>query len=208
MSPLRPAGVVILVVLLQTSPSRAEGYPYSGTFTTAGNPKGPEEDDIARCALNFFTQEESGAFVNYVPDMEKFYEEGTLRYLVTTKGHCTFDKRHKLEVCTTTFYLDPSAIGTSFPDVIDQITSDFIKVTSFATEEEAKSYYATGKAEGGFQTSYARCPFDPAKLSAALSTDVARLSTVDAQKLMSPDVELLHAPITVDLVKAAGLAKP
>ena len=55
---------------------------------------------------------------------------------------------------------------------------------------------------------FARCPFDPARLTAALSTDVTRLPPDKSLALISPDATLLDAPITADLMKAAGLSKP
>jgi hypothetical protein len=55
---------------------------------------------------------------------------------------------------------------------------------------------------------YARCPFDPARLAAAISTEVTKLSLDEANKFLGPEPALLKDPIIADLTKAAGLSKP
>ena len=48
---------------------------------------------------------------------------------------------------------------------------------------------------------------DPARLTAAISTDATRLPPDKTLELISPDATLLHAPISANLVKSADLSK-
>ena len=86
--------VHLMAFLLAALPhsAHAQDYPFTGAFTAAGRTDAPDPDDPARCALAFFTQSPSGAYVNYVVDMNAFNTTQTLHHRVSAAfARCPFD---------------------------------------------------------------------------------------------------------------------
>lgn len=192
-----------LVVAFWATSAAANDYPYSGNFTYIYGASAPGPDDLARCAFSFFAQDKSGAYVEYVLDMDAFKKTKVLRYLAWNRGACVYDPGFKLETCgQLSVPIEP------FFSVIDQIGPDFVRTRLFDTKEHAKAYYETGNAQGGSTQLLSRCPFDPEVLAKALPKDLSKLSSVDSSFPINPEVTLLHAPITADIMIAAGLTKP
>ncbi len=201
--------MALTMAYLLAAPAWAGDYPFTGTFTIAANPTGPRPEDQAICALSFFSQEKSGAYTYYVADLETFRAKKTLRYQVVDRGQCLYDEATRAETCLSLLGGAPADPSTYLHDVIEEITPDYVKTLGFDTEAHAKAYHETGVADGSFPpTGYAHCNFDPALLSAALSSDLSTLSPEDSGKLMTPDLEMLQDPLTLEIMKAAGLSKP
>jgi hypothetical protein len=174
----------------------------------AGEATAPGPADRAHCALSFFTQSEDGSFAGYHVDFAGFVSTGKLRYVQYNHGHCTIDAATRIESCTVANDTDKAEIGKTYVDVLQDVSGSFVKTMSFDRLDVAQDYVAKRKVPEGaaMPIGFYRCPFDAAKLKAAISSDISSLAVDDRNKLVDPDKDLLADPHVAAIMAAMGLA--
>ena len=205
MRPERPLLLAFGLLVIFQLPAQAQDYPFSGNFVISGGSEAPAASDPALCAHTFFTQGKDGGFVSYHIDLELFRATGAPHFVVYTRGSCRYQPAPRIETCTTSFNSVPSDINKTFFDVLGAVEDDFVQTTAFDKPLEAVAFALTRQIGSGYPLAYFRCPFDPARLAAAVSDDVSTLDTEARNAATSPDAATLASIETARLMAALGL---
>jgi hypothetical protein len=184
--PIRFAPAAALGLALAASAARAEDYPFSGLFVFPAEDVA-EADATLLCGYNFFAQNADGTYQNYHLDLPAYKKDGTIRFLVYTRGACTAESG-KVESCTPSWDADKSLPQQDFVDVIKEIQPQKVVVSFFGRLEEARSFFATGEPQPVGDTTYFRCPYDAAAISKYRSDTESSLSATQRDSLVVPEM--------------------
>ncbi|HZP20814.1 MAG TPA: hypothetical protein VFB16_11485 [Bauldia sp.] len=183
----KPYATGIALAFAIAGTAAAADYPFSGLFNYP-----PDEvsapDAPLFCAYNFFTQEKDGAYTNYHLDLDQYRKDGTIRYLVFTRGKCSVD-RNNVESCSSSWDANPQNVGQDFFDVIQSIKTDEIVIAFSDTKENAESYVATGEPKPSGVGRYVRCPFDEAAIAKYRTETESKISEEERSALMEPQLD-------------------
>jgi hypothetical protein len=128
--------------------------------------------------------------------------------LIYSQGRCSHTAKLHMEICTVERDADPTQVGSVFVDVIDRIDPALVLPSNFDTTHAATAQALSGTTEGRTQTAFARCAFDPARLTAALTDTCSTLAEADRMALIALDDTLLHSADVAALARAMGLTPP
>ncbi|MBN8993778.1 MAG: hypothetical protein J0H94_01030 [Rhizobiales bacterium] len=188
MSPIRfTVAAACGLLLAAATGARAEDYPFSGLFVFPPE-DAAAEDATLYCGYNFFAQNPDGSYQNYHLDLPAYEKDGTIRFLIYTRGQCTAENG-KVETCTPSWDADKSLPVQDFVDVIKEIGTDRVVVSFFDTADDARSFFATGKPEPGGDSTYFRCPYDAAAIARYRSDTESTLSADERDKVVVPDLD-------------------
>ena len=186
-------------------PASAQDYPFSGHFTVSGGSDAPAASDPALCAYTFFSQQKDGRFVSYHIDLARFTATGTARFVAYNRGSCRYQPAPRIETCTTDFDTDPDGNHKTFFDVLGNVGSTFVQTTAFDKPLAAVTYAMTHQIGDGYPLAYFRCPFDPARIAAAISDDISTLDLDARNAITAPDAARLASEEAARLMAALGL---
>lgn len=187
MPSIRTACAAACGLFLATTAARAEDYPFSGLFVFPPETVAAEDASLF-CGYNFFAQNVDGSYQNYHLDLPAYEKDGTIRFLIYTRGQCKAESG-KVETCTPAWDADKSLPVQDFVDVIKEIGTDRVVVSFFDTIDDARSFFASGKPEPNGDSTYFRCPYDAAAIAKYRSDTESTLTADERDKLVAPDLD-------------------
>jgi hypothetical protein len=202
-SPIRFAVAAAFGLALAATAARAEDYPFSGMFVFPAEDVA-EADATLLCGYNFFAQNADGSYQNYHLDLPAYRKDGTIRFLIYTRGQCTAENG-KVETCTPSWDADKSLPQQDFVDVIKEIQPQKVIVSFFDRLDDARSFFATGKPEPAGDSTYFRCPYDGAAIAKYRSEQESTLSSKERDALVVPEMtDAARADMSAVLAAIAG----
>lgn len=187
MSKLRWAAIGLGLAVMVSAQARAADYPFTGLFNFPPD-DAAAADSALFCAYNFFAQNPDGSYVNYHLDLPRYRKDGTIRFLVFTRGQCSAENG-KVETCTTRWDVDPKNEGASFFDVIQTIGPASVQVAYFDSLADARSFAGTGKPPPSSMGKYNRCPFDADAIARYRTDEESSISNDDREGLVTPKLD-------------------
>jgi hypothetical protein len=182
----RLAAAATIGLALAATAAKAEDYPFSGLFVYPMDDVSPEDATLL-CGYNFFAQNADGSYQNYHLDLPAYEKDGTVRFLIYTRGQCAAENG-KVETCRPSWDADKSLPQQDFVDVIKEIQPDRVVVSFFDKIEDARSFFATGKPEPSGDSTYYRCPYDAAAVAKYRSDRESTLTNEERDALVGPDL--------------------
>lgn len=164
----------------------AEEYPFSGLFVFPPDDLSASDAPLL-CGYNFFAQNSDGSYQNYHLDLPAYRKDGTIRFLIYTRGQCIAENG-RVETCTPSWDADKSLPNQAFMDVIKEIRPDKVIVSLFDTIEDARSFFATGKPDPTGSSTYVRCPYDSAAIAKYRTDQASTLSADDRDAVVIPEM--------------------
>jgi hypothetical protein len=177
---------LLAIAIVASGSAAAADYPFAGYFSSQAADTEPADAQLA-CAYSFFRQNTDGTFIGYQIDKPAFIADGTVRFEQYGRGACTIDA-DRVEQCTMTASPDKDEIGTSYFDVVGEVTADTVTSHYFDTHEEATAYATKQEGTPTFESRFRRCAgFDDAHLSGKLRENLTTLTLDERGQLQSPE---------------------
>jgi hypothetical protein len=180
------AAAAALGLALAATAAQAEDYPFSGLFVFPAEDVA-EADATLLCGYNFFAQNADGTYQNYHLDLPAYKKDGTIRFLIYTRGACRAENG-KVESCTPSWDADKSLPQQDFVDVIKEIQPQKVVVSFFDRLEDARSFFATGEPQPAGESTYYRCPYEGATIAKYRTDQESTLTSKERDALVVPEM--------------------
>jgi len=199
------AAAAFTVFLAASSEGLADGYPFTGLFTYPDASVAAGDAQLL-CAYNFFSQNADGTFVNYHLDLPLYRKDGTIRFLVFTRGHCAAEGG-KVETCTTDWDSEKDNEGQVYFDVLTGIGPGTIDIANFDTVADARSFLADRAPEPASIGRFYRCPFDDAAIARYRTEVESTIAGDDRTNMITPELDDETRATMTAVLSAIGAGK-